>query len=128
MIQSCLITVNIDDARAIRSRSSLLDAALEVLANNPTASISEIAERAGVGRATLYRHFETRENLVRALAQACLERTDIALEPIQAQQLRGREALETAIRLIMPLAQQFHFLLSLWSLAEHDPTVREIYD
>jgi len=62
------------------------------------------------------------------LAYECLRRTDEELAPIAEQGLTGRSALEAVIRRIMPLAQQFHFLLSLWSVAEEDERVRAIYE
>ena len=127
-IQECLITVNRTDVRVLRSRESLLDAALALLSENPAASLSDVAERAGVGRATLYRHFASREDLVRALARECLRRTDEDLAPVAEQGLTGRAALEAVIRRIMPLARQFHFLLSLWNVAEEDEQVREMYE
>ena len=67
--------------------------------------MSEIALAAGVGRATLYRHFETKEALTRALAKQCLQETDEILEP--ARSLKGRPALEAIIDCIVPLADRF---------------------
>lgn len=52
---------------AARNREAILDAAVEVLERDPDASVDEIAEEAGVSRATLYRHFRTREDIVAAL-------------------------------------------------------------
>ncbi|MET9090326.1 TetR/AcrR family transcriptional regulator [Streptomyces sp. NPDC004237] len=53
-----------------RTRSAILDAAARVLGRRTDAGMTEIAEEAGVGRATLYRHFPTRESLLRAVAEA----------------------------------------------------------
>jgi AcrR family transcriptional regulator len=50
------------DARANRDR--ILAAARESLAASSGASLTAIAKRAGVGIATLYRHFPTREELI----------------------------------------------------------------
>ena len=47
---------------------------MRVLAEQPGASMSEIAEASGLGRATLYRHFRTRAELVPVLRER-LERT-----------------------------------------------------
>jgi AcrR family transcriptional regulator len=55
------------DAR--RNRDAILAAALEAFAESPDASLNAIAKRAGVGNATLYRHFPTREELVLATYQ-----------------------------------------------------------
>ncbi|MGW0704425.1 TetR/AcrR family transcriptional regulator [Streptomyces sp. NPDC002643] len=52
-----------------RTRAAILDAAARVLGRRTDAGMTEIAEEAGVGRATLYRHFPTRESLLRAVAQ-----------------------------------------------------------
>src|SRR5690242_11260854 len=52
------------DAR--RNRDAILAAALDALTESPDASLNAIAKRAGVGNATLYRHFPTREELVLA--------------------------------------------------------------
>ena len=53
------------DAR--RNRDAIVAAALEALTESPDASLNAIAKRAGVGNATLYRHFQTREDLVLAV-------------------------------------------------------------
>jgi AcrR family transcriptional regulator len=71
------------DAR--RNRQRLLDAAGEVLREQGLdAPLDEIARRAGVGNATLYRHFPTRE----ALCEAVFAETGAALEEIRERVLR----------------------------------------
>jgi AcrR family transcriptional regulator len=56
-------------ADAERSIARILDAALDALARDPEASMSEIARRAGVVRATIYVHFPTREALIAAVTE-----------------------------------------------------------
>jgi AcrR family transcriptional regulator len=61
-------------ADARRNRDRLLAAAAEVFAEEGAdASLDAIARRAGVGSGTLYRHFPTREALIRAVYWARVE-------------------------------------------------------
>lgn len=50
-----------------RRREAILEAARTELGEDPTAGLGRIAERAGVHRATLHRHFRTREDLLSVL-------------------------------------------------------------
>jgi AcrR family transcriptional regulator len=52
---------------ADRNHAVILEVAHDLLASSPTASMNEIAKRAGVGAGTLYRHFPTREDLILAV-------------------------------------------------------------
>jgi AcrR family transcriptional regulator len=55
-----------DDPRCVRSRSTILDAAADLLAERGLHgfSMDDVAARAGVGKATIYRHWRTRDDLV----------------------------------------------------------------
>src|ERR1700761_3031005 len=75
-------------ADAARNRERIVDAAIELFAERGLeASTAEIAARAGVGEATLFRRFPTKEDLITAnvammleeaaaIATACLEEDD----------------------------------------------------
>ncbi|HEV8249836.1 MAG TPA: helix-turn-helix domain-containing protein [Gaiellaceae bacterium] len=55
-------------ADAQRNLGRVLDAAAEVFAEQgPSASVDEIARRAGVGHATVFRRFPTKDALIRAV-------------------------------------------------------------
>jgi AcrR family transcriptional regulator len=74
-------------ADAARNRTRLLEVAAEVFRQRGLdASVGEIAEQAGVGKATLFRNFPTKQDLISAVV---LQRIDEALA-------EGRTMLESA--------------------------------
>jgi AcrR family transcriptional regulator len=52
-----------------RNHEAILTAAFAVLADDPQATMAEIATASGTGRSTLYRHFPDREALIEAIAK-----------------------------------------------------------
>ena len=80
-------------ADALRNRRRVLDAAAEVFAERGLgAGVDEIARRAGVGHATVFRRFPTKDALVAELLldrmQAVLDRADALLEEEPADGFR----------------------------------------
>ncbi|NDU72902.1 TetR family transcriptional regulator [Actinomadura sp. DSM 109109] len=71
-------------ADAVRNRERILEAAEEVFAGaGPEASTEEVARRAGVAVGTVFRHFPTKADLLRALMKRLLRQvTDDAAELI----------------------------------------------
>jgi AcrR family transcriptional regulator len=69
---------------AARSRRAILDAARELYEDDVSASFAEIAVRAGVGQATVYRHFADRQALLAELAGEDMARLEerVEAEPI----------------------------------------------
>ena len=114
------VKINQSDPRAHRSRTLLMEAGIEVLSQNIDASLSDIAATAGVGRATLYRHFETREELILALGKESLDQTDQACAHIIENGIAGREAIEAIFCAVLPLGNRFHFLLLMWQQLSGD--------
>ena len=71
-------------ADAERNRRRLLDAATEIFCERGLdVGVGEIAERAGVGRGTLFRNFPSKEHLIAA----------IVVERMRESAARGRAAL-----------------------------------
>ncbi|MFI2101795.1 TetR/AcrR family transcriptional regulator [Isoptericola sp. NPDC019693] len=66
-------------ADAVRNVEAILAAATRVLATDPDASINDIAKAAGVGRVTLYGHFDSRATLVREVVDRAIAQTDEAM-------------------------------------------------
>ena len=69
-------------ADARRNIAAILDAATECLALDPDASINDIATAAGVGRVTLYGHFESRGALVAEVVNRAMRDGDAVLEAV----------------------------------------------
>jgi AcrR family transcriptional regulator len=67
-------------ADARRSIASIIDAARDVLATDPSADMRTIADRAGVNRATVYRHFPSRDELLHAVYLEYVERFTVTVE------------------------------------------------
>lgn len=105
------------------ARQALLDAATTLLAENPGASFIEIAEAAGVGRASLYRHFPSREALLRELSLEAIRITDEAGDHIMKQATSASHALQMSIEAMVPLGDRFYFLTRLPDF--YDPEVEK---
>ena len=62
-------------ADAERNRERILEVAKEVFTRDgATASLDDIARRSGIGNATLYRHFPTRDDLIEAVYRSEVEK------------------------------------------------------
>src|SRR4051794_1873565 len=84
-------------ADARRNHERVLAAAAEVFTEHGLdATIPQVAARAGVGKATVYRSFPTKADLVRALAQTHVDWLDARIEAaLEAAQQDAYRALES---------------------------------
>jgi AcrR family transcriptional regulator len=69
-------------ADARKNIDAILEAAIVCLARDPDVSMSEIAKAAGVGRVTLYAHFENRAVLISEVVAVAMAQTDRELEAL----------------------------------------------
>ena len=100
-------------ADAERSVAAILDAGLEALASDPDSSMSEIARRAGVVRATIYVHFPTRTALLDAVMEHATAQVVEAMKLAEPQRGEPVDALERVLRATWRQLGQFHGLLAL---------------
>ncbi|MEO1015240.1 MAG: helix-turn-helix domain-containing protein [Pseudomonadota bacterium] len=91
-------------------KDAIIEAAFDVLAEAPGASLADIAARAGVGRATLHRHFAGREDLIRTLALIAIEEMDAAADAACEGVESHGEALRRTLAAIIPLGDRHWFL------------------
>src|ERR1700761_289488 len=81
-------------ADAQRNRERLLDAALKLFnASKGEVTLSAVAEKAGVGIGTLYRHFPTRDALVESLYRHEVKKLSDAA-PLLLREMPPDDALE----------------------------------
>jgi AcrR family transcriptional regulator len=80
-------------ADAERNERAIIDAAADVIWRAPGATIGEIATASGLGRATIYRHFASRDDLLRAIARQGFEQTSAALREARPDDGTAVEAL-----------------------------------
>ena len=105
---------------AERNRRILLNAAAEALAENPGASIAQVARTAGLARATVYRHFRTRQDLLEAMRAEALVS---AAEAIAGSRLDEGDPIDALRRAVDALASHgVRFRALLVEGAELDPT------
>jgi AcrR family transcriptional regulator len=85
-------------ADAVRNRAKVLAGARRAFAEEGLdADMASIAKRAGVGVGTVYRHFETKDALLRALAIDHFEHLAAIVAQVIAERLEPWEALEQTI-------------------------------
>lgn len=86
-------------ADAQNNRERILAAAREVFADRgPDAPLELIAERAGVGIATLYRHFVNRSTLIRMVLLDLADRLTLVIDAAAAEQADPFDALTRVMR------------------------------
>jgi AcrR family transcriptional regulator len=93
------------DAR--RNLAAILEAARRTLAERPGASMQEIAEAAGLHRATVHRHFASRDDLLAALRARSLEEVSAGLDAARLDDGPAREALGRATVAALEVSERY---------------------
>jgi len=106
------------------TRNALVNAAIGVLAQNPGASLSEIALRAGVARATLHRQYRKKDDLILAMQKLSIYETDKAVIDLLKEGMTALEQLEAMFQGVIPLGDRYHFLFRELS---YDPQLKTKY-
>lgn len=114
-------------ADARRNVEAIIDAATRLLAVDPDASVNDIAAAAGVGRVTLYGHFDGRAALVSTVAERAIAATEQALGAVD---LEGdpREALGRVLEATWHLTHRFGALVVAAEQALPPETLRRAHE
>ena len=78
---------------AVRSRSSLVDAAIRILAVAPEADLARVATAAGLSRQTLYAHFGSRAGLLDAVVERIMAEVTRLLDEARLHEGSALDAL-----------------------------------
>jgi len=91
-----------------RVAAAILDGAAQLFASEgDQASMNEVAEAAGVARATVYRYFPNREALLDELTQAALRDVDMRLASARIDAVAPEEAVARAVRALVDMGSLF---------------------
>jgi AcrR family transcriptional regulator len=95
------------------TRNRILDVALDVLGENPDAGMGDVASAAGVVRRTVYGHFPSRLDLVRALTERAVTEMTAVLTDVNASGAAAGTAWVEFIARVWPVAHRYRVLLAL---------------
>lgn len=121
MIQLCIMI-----SKKSKTKQALLNAAIQVLSAQPSATLAEIAEAAGVKRVTLHRSFGTRDELLKAIALHSLAEMDEACYKAAAKKKTAADQLRAIVGALVPIGDRCHFLWRNASIWEEESVAAEI--
>jgi len=101
------------DKRSDMTKRVILDAASQLFARDPSAAMSALASAMGIGRATLHRHFPTRDAL------DALDRVSTAIDACLPTEGPVADAMLRIAATVIPLADEVRILdagASVWDL------------
>lgn len=110
----------------LATRERILEAAGRALTRSPNATIDEIAAEARVGRATVFRHFQSRAGLLRALATRAIDETDRVTREAVAQACSATDALRLITQAVVGAGEYYRFLGSASELHD-EPEIAGAY-
>jgi TetR/AcrR family transcriptional regulator, mexCD-oprJ operon repressor len=94
-------------ADAARNVHRIVEVAARLVGEDPHAGMIEVAAAAGVSRATVYRHFATREALIGAIQQQAVEQAKEALDSCRLEEGSATDALRRLVARWLELAERY---------------------
>lgn len=114
-------------ADALRNIEAIVEAAIRLLAVDPDASINEIAKEAGVGRITLYGHFDSRASLLREVADRAIRHSESELAVVDLEG-DSRDALGRLLEASWRLTHRYGALVIAASRALSPEQLHRVHD
>lgn len=114
------------DKQESTTRDSLIEAAIQVFAKRPAASLSDVAEAAGVRRVTLHRLIGSRDELLKEIAVRSLAEMDEACRQAVEGATSAMAALKSCVEALVPVGDRCHFLWSQNDVWEEPEVANEL--
>lgn len=111
-------------SKYISRKQELIRGSSQVLATNHGATLGEIAEQIGVGRATLQRYFPKRQDLLREIALDALREIEEALDSVLRMDIRTEDSLHKLFELLAPLGDRYFYLVSYPNLMDFEDVAK----
>lgn len=93
-----------------QSKGKITEQAIQVLSRNPQSSMEQVAEKLGISRATLYRHFKTRQMLLKEITLSSYNIFISIIEPILQNDMKAEDKLVKFVRDFVSRGARFYFL------------------
>lgn len=94
-----------------RAERRIIEQAAHVLAEGRGRTMQEIADISGIGRTTLYRHFRTREDLIRAIKHQALDEAHAAIAASRLDEGKAEDALRRVIAGLISVGDRYRILV-----------------
>ena len=114
------------DERVTRTRSAVIDAAIELLvAGGPTAvTVDAIVARSGVAKSTIYRHWESRDDILTDVVEAVAPRAPV-IDPSEPFEATLRQFVREVISIFND-PQRARVIPAIMLLKTTEPAIDEI--
>jgi AcrR family transcriptional regulator len=99
-----------DGVESSRAERRIIERAAHVLAGGRGRTMQEIADISGIGRTTLYRHFRTRDDLIRAIKLQALDEARAAVLEGKPEEGSPEEALRRVIASFIKVGDRYRIL------------------
>lgn len=93
-----------------RSREELLSSLVNALADQPRASMGQLAVAVGLSRATLCRHFPSRDAMVLAMTEAGISHAEHAFARARPHEGTAEHSIKRLIEEILPIAEFYVYV------------------
>jgi AcrR family transcriptional regulator len=112
-------------ADAARNIDRIIESAIHVFALDPGAGMNDVALHADVGRATLYRHFPSRDDLMAAIKAQAREEAISAVETCPLDDGPAIACIESIVRAVIELGDRYRFISNWRAEGDEYPEPRE---